>query len=105
MKRRSNDTKLLASLLRKRGKVCEFCKCPVIQVAAIPPHRRVKVEAYWIEFATNHRGFNDRRRIATIEHVQRLADGGTYLECNLKIACAECNQTRNKKRQKKAAVE
>lgn len=35
-----------------------------------------------------------RRDAATIEHLQRLADGGTGHPDNLAMACKECNESR-----------
>ena len=96
MKRKTNHTERLRRLIAKRGRWCEFCGEPVIQIASIPQNRRIRVTTCWVEFYEMRGNQRNRRsvRIATLEHVQRLADGGTYDPKNLKVACVSCNADR-----------
>lgn len=92
-KRITNQTPTLRRLINSRGSLCEFCEQPVVMIASITETRRIKQEAFWLTYHV-HRKKIERTRIATIEHLQRLCDGGTNDFSNMKVCCAECNNLR-----------
>jgi hypothetical protein len=94
VKRKSSDAKILRRLIRKRGEICEYCGVGVKQISSIPLPNRLHQEAFYIHY--KNRFGTHRVAIATLEHVQRLADGGTYEKHNLLVACAACNDKRAK---------
>ncbi len=99
MKRKQNQTKILSSLLSDRGHRCEFCGDVVYRVSSIPEERRISVNNKWVCFVGSG-GVPVTGKVATVEHVCRLADGGSYHRSNLRVACGECNGKRNKAIQK-----
>lgn len=98
MKRRRKHTSLLARLVYSRGSTCEFCGERVRRVSSIPEACRVSMDDKWITHK-DYRGKLHMDRVATVEHVKRLCDGGTYHHSNLKLACGECNGKRNTEEQ------
>lgn len=99
MKRKQNQTRILSRLVRERGCRCEFCGDVVQRVSAIPASRRVSVNNKWVCFVGSA-GVPVTRKVATVEHIRRLADGGSYHRSNLRVACGECNGKRNEAVQK-----
>lgn len=99
--RRSSQTNLLASLIAKRGSKCQFCGEEVRQVSSVPKQGRLKQSPHWLTYL--YCGKEHKVRIATLEHVVRLADGGTYKRSNLRVCCSICNHKRNVQAIKEAA--
>ena len=68
-----NTKGVLQRLIRRDGQTCCWCGVDVLVTQDKTPLR------------------------ATIEHVTRLADGGTHAMTNLKVACMKCNTGRHVK--------
>ena len=50
---------------------------------------------HWCGRGISRKVHPDTDLFATLEHLTRLADGGTNDEANLALACRECNNTRH----------
>ena len=96
MSSKADNTKLLRYLIRTRGAVCEFCGSPVICTSLVRRRNRIKLMAghltYW-----SVAGDIRTERIATVEHIQRKANGGSNGDSNVAVACYFCNQERNRR--------
>ena len=90
----ATNTALLRHLIRTRGSRCEFCGKPVVCVSLIRRRDRVKVTTHHVTYR-NRRGEIVTGLTATVEHVQRRADGGGNGEWNVAVACFFCNAERN----------
>jgi len=66
-----NSFILMKKLTAEQGNKCYYCNCKM-----------------------NHFGAQPKKRNATIEHLQRKCNGGTYSRDNIVIACYECNSHR-----------
>lgn len=94
MKRQHSHTMLLRRLIAERGSQCQFCRSEVVQVASIAKRRRLCLLKDRMVFLDD-RGQRREVKIATVEHIVRLADKGTYDDSNLAVACFTCNASRN----------
>ena len=97
MARRSHtNTSLLKHLIYRRGSRCEFCGEVVVCVALVRRRNRIKLTASHLTYR-NGLGQRVTERIATVEHIQRRADGGGNRLDNVAVACVFCNQERNRR--------
>ncbi len=99
-KRNKNQKKFLVRLIQKHGSKCRFCGEHVVRVSSIPESNRVSVKDGLLTYIDNF--YREKtKKIATVEHVVRLADGGTNSLKNLVVACVECNNRRNEEANEK----
>lgn len=91
---RRSARRRLPLLVERQKNLCYYCKELIVCVSTVPQHRRIKITPHWITY-TDAEGNEHTYRRATIEHVQRLADGGNNHWDNLVAACAKCNGHRN----------
>jgi 5-methylcytosine-specific restriction endonuclease McrA len=99
-KRNKNQKKFLIRLIQKHGSKCRFCGERVVRVSSIPESNRVSVKDGLLTYMDNFSRAKTKK-IATVEHVVRLADGGTNSIKNLVVACVECNSRRNEEANEK----
>lgn len=100
---RRNARKQLLKLLEKQNYKCYYCKEEIISKKWVRRNIEtkdiLKVDKKIISFIKNDKLFTIK--IATIEHLTRIADGGNNSENNIVAACYYCNHKENNKIQSK----
>jgi len=89
---RAKAARMLPEVFRRdRGK-CRYCGKRVVMVRSIPEHRRVgKRHGDWVKFVDEH-GKHRRELVATVDHLQRVDEGGDSDIDNMVLACGPCNR-------------
>lgn len=81
-------------ILERDGGQCVWCKQDVIRMKAIPKSRRLSCTSGLLRYIAEDGGIRTAR-IATVDHLQRRADGGNSTPGNLVLSCLPCNWARD----------
>ena len=80
-------------MARHKGR-CHWCGEPVTRLASLSRHWNPRV-VNGREIQYRRRGQNFSVRLATVDHIRPLHNGGQSTMTNMVVACAQCNQLRN----------
>jgi hypothetical protein len=93
---RARAQRKMEALLTTHGHKCHWCGERVIYIRSVPVVDRIKTSHFKLHFRGS-KGKVKIVRIATVDHVKPLEEGGDYRLENLVLACGECNQRRARK--------
>lgn len=74
---------------------CHWCNAAVIRMKTIPVSRRLSCVRGKLRYVTEA-GTVASDLIATVDHLQRRADGGSSCSANLVLSCLPCNWARDR---------
>ena len=92
--RKKAREKHLDRLYAEQNSLCYWCKAACALVRFVPVDTIVTINNGHIYWRDGDIQF--KARIATTDHVKRIADGGTNDVDNLVMACQDCNHNRDR---------